>query len=232
VIRNGAHHPKKEGMLSGKAQVHLICKFVLFLLLALFCLFLYTFLHEGGHALAGILSGGTVTGFSVNFLDFSAHVSLAGGFTQAEMVANTLAGPSLPLLVWLVFILIIPKRTNFALESIKLTATMIFLSTLLAWVILPLVYLSGQFPRDDVIDFLMQSGVAPPGVTVAALGVYIGGWLLFIWKIDGVRHEIEQLRDPHAGVFTPDILTTFWICLGILLICILVAFAANGCRVS
>ncbi|MGB7537953.1 MAG: hypothetical protein WBM17_05405 [Anaerolineales bacterium] len=196
--------------------------------MAVFCLFLYTFLHEGGHALGGILSRGTVTGFNVNFLDFSAHVSLAGGFTQAETVANTLAGPGTPLLTWLVFILVVPKRTNFALESVKLAATMMFLSTLLAWVILPLVYVSGEFPRDDVTDFLIHSGAAPLGVTIAALGAYIGGWLLFFRKIDGVRQEVKQLRVPQAAVFTSEVRTTLWICLGILLVCILIVLAANG----
>lgn len=209
----------------------LIQKILLFLVLALFCLFLYTFLHEGGHALAGALSGGIVTGFSVNFLDFSAHVSLSGGFTPAEAVTTTLAGPVLPLLVWLVFILIVPKRTNFALESIKLAATMVFLSTLLAWIILPSVYLSGQFPRDDVTDFLMQSGTPALGLAAAALTAYIGGWILFARKIDGVRDEIVQLRNPQGEVFTPEVRTTLWIVLGTLIACGLAAFAANGFRV-
>ncbi len=206
----------------------LVQKFFLFLVLALFCLFFYTFLHEGGHALAGILSGGTVTGFNVNFLDFSAHVNLAGSFTPAEMVANAIAGAGLPLLVWLAFILAVPKRTNFALESIKLAATMIFLGTLLAWVILPVVFISGEYPRDDVTEFLLHSGAAPLGITVAALGAYVGGWILFFWKIEGVRREAVQLRDPQAEVFTAAVRSTLWICLGILIVCILIVFAANG----
>ncbi len=207
-----------------------IQKFFLFLALAVFCLFLYTFLHEGGHALAGVLAGAKLTGFDINFLDFSAHVRLTGEFTPAEKVANTLAGPGLPLLVWLVFILVVPKRTNFALESIKLAATMMFLSTLLAWVILPLVFASGQFPPDDVTDFLIRSGAAPLGVTIAALGAYLGGWVLFFRKIDGVRQEVEQWRDSQAEVFTSEVRATLWICLGILLACILITFAANGFR--
>ena len=138
--------------------------------------------------------------------------------------------PGLPLLVWLVFILAVPKRTNFALESIKLAGTMMFLSTLLAWVVLPLVYMSGEFPADDVTDFLIHSGAAPLGVTVAALGAYAGGWLLFLRKIDGLRHEVEQLRDPQAEVFVPEVRATLWICLVIALAGLLITFAANGFR--
>jgi hypothetical protein len=209
-----------------------IQKIFLFLVLAVFCLFLYTFLHEGGHALAGVLAGAKLTGFNINFLDFSAHVSLIGEFTPAEKVANTLAGPGLPLLVWLVFILAVPKRTNFALESIKLAGTMMFLSTLLAWVVLPLVYLSGDFPPDDVTDFLIHSGAVPLGVTIAALGAYAGGWLLFMRKIDGLRHEVGQLRGSQAELFTPEVRRTLWICFGIVIAGILIAFAANGARIS
>jgi hypothetical protein len=217
---------------TSRIRRHRIEKIFLFLALVLFSLFLYTFLHEGGHALAGVLSGGTVTGFNVNFLDFSAHVSLAGSFTQAEKAANALAGPGLPLLVWLVFIVIVPKRTNFAFESIKLAATMMFLSTLLAWVFLPLVYRGGQYPRDDVTDFLMQSGAAPLGVTVAALAAYIGGWILFTTKIEGLRREVELLRDPQAEVFSPQVWATLWIVLGILLVTLLITFAANILLIS
>jgi hypothetical protein len=217
---------------TSRIRRHRIEKIFLLLALALFCIFLYTFLHEGGHALAGILSGGTVTGFSVNFLDFSAHVSLAGSFTQAEKVTNALAGPGLPLLVWLVFIVFVPKRTNFALESIKLAATIMFLSTLLAWVVLPLVYMSGQFPRDDVTDFLLHSGASPMGTAAAALAAYLGGWILFITKIEGVRREVELWHDPQAEVFTPQVRTTVWIVLGILVVCLLTAFAANGFRIT
>lgn len=209
-----------------------IQKFFLFLILALFCLFLYTFLHEGGHALAGVLAGAELTGFNINFLDFSAHVSLAGELTQAEKAVNAVAGVGLPLSVWLVFILAVPRRTNFALESIKLAGTMMFLSTLLAWVVLPLVYRSGDFPADDVTDFLIHSGAAPLGVALAALGAYAGGWLMFLRKIDGLRHEVQQLRNPQAEVFVPAVRMILWVCLGIVLAGLLITFAANGFRIS
>ena len=218
--------------MTSSGRIRLIQKAVLFLVLALFCLFLYTFLHEGGHALAGALAGAKLTGFNINFLDFSAHVSLTGELSRSEKAVNAAAGVGLPLAVWLAFILAVPKRTNFALECIKLAGTMMFLSTLLAWVILPLVYVSGEFPSDDVTDFLIHSGAAPLGVTVAALGAYAGGWLLFVRKIDGLRHEAGQLRGPQAELFDPEVRATLWICLGIVLAGLLITFAANGFRLT
>ena len=95
-----------------------------------------------------------------------------------------------------------------------------------------MVSLSAEFPREDVTDFLVRSGAAPLGVTITALGAFIGGWLLFIWKIDGLSHEAEQLRGPQAEVFVPEVRAILWICLGILFAGLLITFAANGFRTS
>ena len=57
----------------------------LVLFVFLFVFFLYTFLHEGGHALAGLFFGQSLTEFDVSFWDFSAHVGMAGGeLTQGQ----------------------------------------------------------------------------------------------------------------------------------------------------
>ena len=40
------------------------------LFVAISTLFAYTFFHEGGHALFGVLFGGTLTRFSVDFINF------------------------------------------------------------------------------------------------------------------------------------------------------------------
>ena len=168
-----------------------LLKIFLLLFITLFVFFLYTFLHESGHALIGVLSGGTITSFSVNFFDLSAHVGMTGQFTPAQAVANNLAGVSLPLLVWLGFMLVVPKRANFALESIKVVGSAMFLSSLLAWIILPLIFWAGQAPRDDVINFLSNSRIHPLWVTIVALLAYISGWLLFAKKIGGLRYEID-----------------------------------------
>ena len=43
-----------------------------------FVFFLYTFLHEAGHAMAGWLLGQSLAEFDVSFWDLSAHVGLTG----------------------------------------------------------------------------------------------------------------------------------------------------------
>ena len=65
----------------------------LILFVALFVFFIYTFLHESGHAIIGLLSGQSLTEFNVNFWDFSAHVGMAGGkLTQAQLACKSAAG--------------------------------------------------------------------------------------------------------------------------------------------
>ncbi len=49
------------------------------LFVTLFVFFLYTFLHEAGHVLAGWLFGQSLTEFDASFWDLSAHVGLTGG---------------------------------------------------------------------------------------------------------------------------------------------------------
>lgn len=91
-------------------------KLVLFLAIMLFIVFMYTFLHEGGHALVAVLSGATLTTFSLSVIDLGAHVDYTGTLTPAQTVVNNLAGAGLPLL---------------------------------AWVVLPVLFLAGNAPSDD-----------------------------------------------------------------------------------
>jgi hypothetical protein len=198
----------------------------------LFVAFLYTFLHESGHALVGVLAGGSVSAFSINFFDLSAHVGLNGSLTPAQAIVNNLAGVGLPLLVWLVFIAMVPKRANFALECLKVAGSLVFLSTLLAWVGLPLLVWAGQAPSDDVVNFLNNSGVHPLVVTVAALGLWVGGWWVFGSRIDGLGHEVDLFRKVEGSGLTLQEGKTLLSIGGIGLMCGLVAFGANGFRLT
>lgn len=81
--------------------------------------YLYTFLHEGGHALVILLSGNAITAFNLNFFDLSAHVEMTGQFPPAGAALNYLAGVALPLLLWAVFMAVAPRRMNVVMEMIK-----------------------------------------------------------------------------------------------------------------
>ena len=94
------------------SPVMLLIALILFDLLFVF--FLYTFLHELGHALAGWFFGQSLTVFDVSFWDLSAHVCMTGGqLTQAQLAMQSAAGMLLPLLTWASLILIVPRKVNF-----------------------------------------------------------------------------------------------------------------------
>jgi len=162
----------------------------LILFVALFVFFVYAFLHESGHAMIGLLSGQSLTEFNVNFWDFSAHVGMVGGkLTQAQLAVRSAAGVTLPLLVWALFISVVPRKANVTLETLKLISSMAFINTLLAWITLPVLFLFGNAPSDDVTNFLRYSQIPPLLLTVIAIVLYTAAWILFLSKIDGLRNE-------------------------------------------
>lgn len=204
-------------------------KTLLLLAVTLFTVFAYTFLHESGHALVGVLAGGKVTAFSINFFQLSAHVGMDASLTSAQTFANNLAGAGLPLLVWLVFMLVTPRNTNFVLESLKLSGSLVFLSTLLAWIVLPLLEILEKAPAsDDVINFMRNSGIPPLWVTLAALILFIGGVRLAANRLTGLR---TTLNAPLDLASTPIRVSLFTL-LGISLLFGLTAFTLNGFRFS
>jgi hypothetical protein len=184
-----------------------------------FVLVIYTLLHEAGHAIVGILFGQTLTALKVNFLTLSAHVGLVGQLTHAQSAVQSIAGAALPLAIWLVFISCVPRRSALILELLKCIATVAVLSTLLAWLVLPVLYRLGAAPSDDVSNFLGYSGMEPLLLSLLALVVYVGGWLWFVRRIQGVRSEIAlfSMADEHvvhAGLRRPLTLMA-----GILIVC-------------
>ena len=163
----------------------------------------YTFLHEGGHALVGLLSGGRITGFSINFLDFSAHVGLDGIFSPAQQTWLHAAGAGLPFLAWLALILIAPRRADSAIQLFKTFFSLGVINSLLAWVIVPLIYLAGQAPEyDDVTKFLQVSGMPPLLLSLLAAGLYAGGMALFFTRVP-VKEMVAEWRGANSPTALP-----------------------------
>lgn len=145
--------------------------------LFLWVLLMYTFLHEGGHALVAWLSGGSVHVFDINFFNLGAHVRTSADLNRSGEVLNSLAGMGLPLVVWLVFLLLAPRRANLLLETLKLITSAGVLGSLIPWVVIPLVVASGGGPvSDDAARFLQYSGLNPNWVAaffaVLIFGLY------------------------------------------------------------
>ena len=166
------------------------------LFVTLFVFFLYTFLHEAGHALAGWLFGQSLTEFDSSFWDLSAHVGLTGGnLTQMQLAIRSAAGVLLPLLVWAIFILLVPRKGSFTLETLKLLSTMVVVNTLLAWIALPILFLFGRAPSDDVTNFLNYSHMPPLLLSFTALVLYANCWMFYLARIDGFRNQLLMFRD-------------------------------------
>jgi hypothetical protein len=199
------------------------------LFVVLFVFFMYTFLHEAGHAIVGLLFGQTLTAFDVSFLDLSAHVGMVGGeLTDSQLAIQSLAGVSLPFLIWAIFIGLIPRKTSFTLESVKLISSMAVINTLLPWMILPLLFLFGKAPSDDVTNFLGYSEMPPLLLAFIASILYAGGWILFLSKVEGFRKEflLFTISDPEK--ITSGTRKTIPALAGLMTACVIVTIMLNA----
>ena len=184
-----------------------------------FVLVVYTLTHEAGHAIVGLLFGQTLTALKVNFLTLSAHVGLVGELTQAQRAVQSIAGAALPLIIWLIFISSVPRRSALVVEMLKCTATVAVLSTLLAWIVLPVLYRLGQAPGDDVSNFLGYSGMEPLLLSFGALALYCGGWWWFLRRIQGIRNEIALFNTTDAQIIHRGLRRPLTLMTGILIVC-------------
>ena len=158
------------------------------LLMALVVALAYTVLHESGHALAGLVFGGKIREIDVNFLDLGAHVNIEGSFSRFQNAVINISGAGLPLLVWLILILTLPKESSPLVLWTKFIASAGTLCSLLAWVVIPIFYLNNDAPAgDDVTRFLANSGLPTLAVAFGALVLFTGGWFLFARRSSGTR---------------------------------------------
>lgn len=154
-------------------------------------LFLYIILHEGGHTLVAIFCGADI----VDFAFFSAHVSWTGGeFNTFTLSLADAAGVGLPVLVSVVYILFYSKENqNIFYRTFSFIFSIVPFYSLLAWMILPVMYVNGQMPSDDVIHFIEHSGINPWIICVAAAAFFAGGVVL-VWKRGILRNFIEMYK--------------------------------------
>jgi hypothetical protein len=220
-------------MQSGIRAAKLRFTFIL-LFVVLFVLFFYTFLHEAGHAITGLLFGQSLTEFNVNFWDFSAHVDMSGGeLTESQAAMQAMAGAGLPLLIWAIFINLVPRKASFILETLKLIASMAVLNTLLAWILIPVLYIFGKAPSsDDVTHFLQHSQISPWILMFMALIVYVCGWILFLSKINGLRNEFLLFRTTGRETVSSGLHTILPIMVGTLAAGLIATFLLDSSLAS
>jgi hypothetical protein len=173
---------------------------LLLVYMGLFVLTVYTFLHEAGHAAAGLLLGGAIYSFSFNFLDASAHVGISGSFTALERSMINLSGAALPVTVWFFFMQIAPLRANPALELLKTISSAGLLGSLIPWMLVPLAFMVGAAPEaDDVTYFLTNSGLPPLLVAAGGMLLFFLGVQRFIQRSSGESYGLEQVTQWLRG---------------------------------
>jgi hypothetical protein len=199
------------------------------LFILLFVFFIYTFVHEAGHAITGVAFGQSLMEFDVSFWDFSAHVGMAGQeLSRSQFAMQAVAGVVLPLLVWALFIKIVPRKASFPLEALKLISSVAVLSTLLAWIVIPVLYLLEKAPpSDDVTNFLHYSEMQPLLLMVTVFVVYICGWVFFLSKTEGLRREFLLFRTMDREISKAGARTILPIMTGILVFAVALAFLLN-----
>jgi|WetSurMetagenome_2_1015567.scaffolds.fasta_scaffold61395_4 hypothetical protein len=201
---------------------------LLTLFVTIFVFFTYTFLHEAGHAIAGWLFGQSLTEFDASFWDLSAHVSLSGGaLTQMQLAIQSAAGVLLPLVIWAIFISLVPHKGSFILEILKLISSMVVVNTLLAWIVLPILFLFGRAPSDDVTNFLNFSQMPPLLLSFTALVLYANCWLFFLSRIDGFRNELLMFSTTKINKLDGGTRTTVGVMTSIMAGCAILVFTLN-----
>jgi hypothetical protein len=176
----------------------------------LFSVFVYTFVHEAGHSLVGLLFRGELVSFNVNFFNLSAHAGIEGNFSNLQSAVISAAGVSFPLLVWGVWICLVPKKTNSLMQVFRLVFSMGVINALLAWIVIPIVVLNGGTASDDSINFLNKTQLNPLIVSGAALVIYLGGWALFLNRLGGAKAIWTGLREWHLESFATIRRTFIW----------------------
>ncbi|HHW13055.1 MAG TPA: hypothetical protein GXX33_08660 [Firmicutes bacterium] len=158
-----------------------------------FCslIYLYTFLHEGGHALVAMLGGGKVEEF---VLGVNAHVRVSGtAFTPFWEALFHAAGVLLPVIILLMALLFYRPQIKKGFYHVFYIAIWLCITgSLWAWVVIPLVTLFATGPAyDDTIKFLRVTGFHP--LIVASAAILMMGMLFLLAKKKGLFKKTGEL---------------------------------------
>ena len=156
--------------------------------------FLYIFLHEFGHTIVMLSAGAEITDFSI----FTAHVSGDGGnYTNLSRMWLCANGALFPLIISYAYTLLYQKgNTNTFYRIFSYMVTLIPTASMLAWVIIPVVFLQGNAPiNDDVTMFLaVFCNNYHPLIVSAAAAVLIGISVLLMIKRRVIHNFVEVIK--------------------------------------
>ena len=158
----------------------------------IFIIPVYIILHEGGHTLIAVLCGAQITKFSI----LGAYMTYEGGtFTAMTLSLFHISGMLLPVLVSIVYMLTYQNKINRIFYRIfSLISLLIPVCSILAWVIIPILYLFDKAPQnDDATKFIDSSGLSPWAVLLGAVTLF--GCCLFIaWKKKIIQNYWATLK--------------------------------------
>lgn len=162
------------------------------LLSAAAVLFLYVLLHESGHMIVMLSAGATITSFSI----FTAHVSAAGGeYSTLSALWLDANGALLPLAASLVYMLLYRKGSQKSFYRIfSFLVTLIPTASLLAWVLIPFLFLGGNAPASDDVTHFLSAFPYHPLIVSAVAAALIGISAVLIHKKRILRNDIEEIR--------------------------------------
>ena len=163
-------------------------------------IFLYAFLHEGGHALFVLLFGGTITKFEVNFLVHYPHISYVGITEPMQTALISLAGVIVPLTFVIPLTLFLPRLRNVWAQGISLLFLGSLLPSLVVSLVVSLAYGFGAVQSsEDVAKFLFFSGFNP-FIVAGGFFILLVAILVFLLKVGKVKDTyvsvIRALRGP------------------------------------
>lgn len=157
----------------------------------------YILVHETGHLIVMLLAGAEIDDFSI----LTAHVSSHGGsFTEVSEMWMNANGAVLPIVLAMTVMLFYDRSRQGSFYRIFFfILTLIPIASLLAWVIIPFVYLRGSAPaNDDVTKFLniWTRHFPPLYVSAAALVIIAAALFISIKKgvISGYIAEVKALK--------------------------------------
>lgn len=164
------------------------------LLSAVSALFLYIFLHESGHLIVMLSAGATVTSFRI----LTAHVSAMGGeYTTLSSLWLHANGAILPMVAAFVYMLVYRKDCRKSFYRIfSFFVSLIPTASMLAWVILPFLFLQGNAPaKDDVTHFLnIFSDLFHPLIVSAVSAAIIVISITLIYKKGILQNYLKEVR--------------------------------------
>lgn len=169
------------------------------LITSILILYFYTLLHEGGHALAGLISNGRVDKM---VLGLNARVYIEGArFTPFTESLFSLSGVLMPVLFLMISLAFYSHKIKNSIVQISYILFYTSVSgSLLAWLFVPLLSLFTSIPvNDDITKFLNISGLHP--IILSSVTIVLFSFLLYVGYRKGLFSKIqEMIKKIHPGI--------------------------------